>query len=45
MQGVAKNEERDVYGNTLSDEVYSATRQIGIFEQSVISYSPLPMNP
>jgi len=29
----AKTEEQDVYGNTLSDEVYSATQQMSVFQQ------------
>jgi hypothetical protein len=31
----AKTEERDVFGNTLSDEVCSATQQVGVFQQPV----------
>jgi len=33
MQGAQKLKERGVYGNTLSDEVYSATQQMSVFQQ------------
>ena len=33
MQGAAKTESRSVYRNTLSDEVCSVTKQMGLFQQ------------
>jgi hypothetical protein len=38
MQGAQKTEPRGVYGYTLSGAICSATQQIRVFQQPIISY-------
>ena len=38
MQGAQKTEPRGVYGYTLSGAICSATQQMSVFQQPIISY-------